>query len=87
MEDGFVAAQYGAEEDSESALIDPYGYYNENGEYIYYETEQPTELEAHTDQGIVYYQQMNVNGQTLYIDREGRLLNPDKLHGVCHSAH
>jgi hypothetical protein len=86
MAEDFVAAQYDAESASESALVDPYGYYNESGEYVYYQTDQPSEIEAHTDQGIVYYQPMEVNGQTLYVDREGRLLNPDKLQGVWPSS-
>jgi hypothetical protein len=85
MESEFVAAQYQAEEEDLS-LQDPYGYYNENGEYVYYEHYQETapvkELEAHTDQGVIYYQEIEMNGQTLFVDREGRLLNPDKLEGV-----
>lgn len=80
----FVHAQYaqdgGESGDSTTAVTyDPYGYYNEYGEYVYY---QPAQIEITTDQGIVTYQEMDVNGQTLLVDKEGRILNPQKLQGV-----
>jgi hypothetical protein len=89
-EEDFVVAQYQNDEEDLS-LQDPYGYYNENGEYVYYDhqsSEVPVnELEAHTDQGIIFYQEIEVNGQILLVDREGRLLNPEKLQGVSEIYH
>ena len=81
-EEDFVVAQY----EAEMGPQDPYGYYTESGEYVYYE-QQPSEypvkeFEAHTDQGVILYQEVEVNGQTFLVDREGRLLNPEKLQGV-----
>lgn len=82
MSDDFVAAQY--DNDGTEEVIDPYGYYNELGEYIYYqtaETGQPIEQEIHTDQGIIQIQEYVINGQTILVDKDGRVVNPNKLQG------
>ncbi len=81
MSDEFIKAQYDDDENPTESIVDPYGYYNEVGEYVYYETEQPIEQEIHTDQGIVKVQEFVVNGQTILVDSEGRIVNPDKLQG------
>lgn len=82
-ETDFIHGQYaqdtGGDGENTAITYDPYGYYNEAGEYIYY---QYNELEVTTDQGVIKYQEMEVNGQTLLVDNEGRILNPVKLQGV-----
>ena len=99
MENNFVEGQYLKEGSEGQGGYESYGYYNESGEFIYYENNQlevggigeegindeEKVVEVHTDQGVIRYQEMNINGQVLLIDYEGRVLNSEKLQGVRHS--
>ena len=62
------------------------GYYDENGEFIYYEQQQQSnKVTIKTDMGDVTYQEVYYNDQPMLVDDEGRILNPDKLNRVsCH---
>lgn len=85
MENSFVSAQY-SDTGEYYEGTDSYGYYNELGEYIYYENteteHQQSEIEVHTDQGIIKYKEVLINNQLFLVDAEGRLLNENKLQGV-----
>lgn len=58
------------------------GYYDENGEFVYYEAEANPKYTMKTDMGDISYEIVEQKGMQLLIDSEGRLLNYDKLENV-----